>query len=49
MNNPRLQKLIDQDSVIVRFLRDQAIPCSCCGELFNAGDQVILHVRTLKR
>jgi len=36
------QKLIDQDSVIVRLLRDQATPCTCCGELFNAGDRMIL-------
>ena len=34
--------LIDQDSVLVRLLRDQATACACCGGLFNAGDQVIL-------
>jgi hypothetical protein len=42
MDNPRLQQLIDQDSVLVRLLRDQATPGACCGELFSAGDQAIL-------
>jgi hypothetical protein len=40
--NPRLQQLIDQDSVVARLLRDWATPCKCCGELFNAGDQIIM-------
>jgi hypothetical protein len=38
----RRQILIDQDSVLVRLLRDQATACACCGELFSAGDQMIL-------
>jgi hypothetical protein len=42
MKNPRVQQLIDQDSVTVRLLRDQALACACCGDLFSAGDQVIL-------
>jgi hypothetical protein len=28
--------------VQVRLLRGQAMVCSCCGELLNAGDQVTM-------
>jgi len=28
--------------VHVRLLRDQSIPCSHCGELFNTGDVVLM-------
>jgi len=38
----RQQQLIQQDTVQVRLLRDQPIACTHCGELFNAGDIVLM-------
>jgi len=33
---------LTRTAFFVRLLRDQATPCACCGELFNAGDRMIL-------
>jgi hypothetical protein len=35
----RHQMLFEQGIARVRLLRDQPVPCFCCGDLVKAGDQ----------